>query len=345
MEDAVKLLLAVLGGMLAVVLGVAVIASGPSSDSQPSALATGEIPPNLLPRYIDAASTCVGLPWQVLAAIGFIESRHGEGRVDPATGDISPPILGPALDGTNGTARIADPSAPDGWMHAQGPMQFLPTTWARWGRLAPDRPAGAKPSIENAWDAIYSAAAYLCGGRDKIGSLDNSILSYNHSSAYLRAVMDKATEYGFAGVVSVSVSVVGGMTCPVIGPVSFTDSWGAPRSGGRTHKGNDLIAPYATPLVAVENGVIDQVTDTDIGLGGISIWLRGNSGTRYYYAHDSRNVGNVGQRVTVGTVIAYLGQTGNARDSVPQLHFEIHPGGGAAVDPYPTLLRVCLERR
>ena len=193
-----KLLLALLGGLLALVLGVAAIASGPPAASPPSALATGEVPTDLLPRYVDAASMCVGLPWQVLAAIGFIESRDGEGRVDPTTGDISPPILGPALDGTNGTARIADPSSPDGWMHAQGPMQFLPTTWARWGRLAPDRPKGATPSIENAWDAIYSAAAYLCGGRGKIGSLANAILSYNHSTAYLRAVLDKATAYGFA---------------------------------------------------------------------------------------------------------------------------------------------------
>ncbi len=333
-----------IGGGIALLLGIAIVVAGPDAGSEPSALALKEIPPYLLPVYVGAATTCDGLPWQVLAAIGFHESRHGEGRVDPSTGDVAPPILGPPIDGTNGNARIPDASFSDGWAHAMGPMQFIPSTWRRWGRLAPNRPTGATPSAQNAWDSIYSAAAYLCGGRPSVGSLEKAILSYDHSEAYVRWVLSKAADYGYVASSTGGVSVVGGMTCPVTGPVTFTSSFGAPRSGGRTHKGNDLFAPLGTPLVAIENGVIFQLDDFPVGLGGIDIWLRGDSGTSYYYAHDRSNVVALGQRVAVGQVVAYLGDTGNAEGS-PQLHFEIHPGGGPAVDPYPSLARICAPDR
>ena len=131
-----------IGGGIALLLGIAIVVAGPDAGSEPSALALKEIPPYLLPVYVGAATTCEGLPWQVLAAIGFHESRHGDGRVDPSTGDVAPPILGPPIDGTNGNARIPDASFSDGWAHAMGPMQFIPSTWKRWGRLAPNRPAG-----------------------------------------------------------------------------------------------------------------------------------------------------------------------------------------------------------
>jgi len=335
-----KAIAGLVGSALAFVLGLAVVVSGPSGGSQPSAVALEEIPDDLFGVYVEAATTCEGLPWPVLAAIGFIESRHAQGRADPLTGDVDPPIIGPALDGTNGNQRIADPTSADGWAHAQGPMQFLPSTWARWGRLAPRRPTDAQASPHNAWDAIHSAAAYLCAGRPQIENLEQAILSYNHSSAYLRDVIDKAIEYGF-GAGDGEVVIVGGMACPVAGPVSFTDDYGDPRSGGRSHKGNDLFATHGTPLVAVEAGVIESSSDTERGLGGITIWLRGNSGTSYYYAHNSANVAQADQSVGVGEVIAYVGNTGNARGGAPHLHFEIHPGGGAPVNPYPAVTKSC----
>jgi len=338
-----KVIAGLVGGVLAFVLAVAVVVSGPSGGSLPSAVALEEIPADLFGVYIDAAASCDGLPWPVLAAIGFIESRHAQGRADPTTGDVDPPIIGPALDGTNGTQRIADPSSPDGWAHAQGPMQFLPSTWARWGRLAPRRPPDAQASPHNAWDAIHSAAAYLCAGRPRIEDLEQAILSYNHSSAYLRDVIAKATEYGL-GAGYGQVVIVDGLACPVAGPVSFSDDYGDARSGGRRHQGNDLFAVYGTPLVAVEGGVIDHSSNTEQGLGGITIWLRGDSGTSYYYAHNRANVAQVDERVEVGQVIAYVGNTGNARGGAPHLHFEMHPGGGAPVNPYPTLARACASR-
>jgi hypothetical protein len=330
---------------MALLLGVAIVVGGPDARSDPSSLALKEIPADLLPVYLQAATTCPGLPWQVLAAIGFHESGHGEGRVDAVTGDVAPPTLGPPLDGTNGNARIPDPSFSDGWAHAMGPMQFIPSTWKRWGRLAPNRPAGAIPSAQNAWDSIYSAAAYLCGGRPSVGNLEQAILSYNHSEDYVRQVLAKATDYGIRSDPAAGVAISGGMACPVAGPVTFRDDFGEPRSGGRTHKGNDLFAAHGTPILAIESGVIFQADATPRGLGGIDIWLRGHSGTTYYHAHNSANAVGVNQRVTVGQVIAYVGDTGNAQGGPSHLHYEVHPAGGSAADPYPTVRRLCASNR
>jgi hypothetical protein len=337
----VKVVGGLFGLVLALVLGVAVIAGGPDTGSAaPSKAATDEIPSDLLPVYIEAVSMCPGLPWPVLAAVGWTESRHAEGRADAATGDVRPPILGPALDGTNGTAQLADATEPDGWAHAHGPMQFLLPTWQAWGRLAPGRPLGATPSPDNAWDAIYAAAAYLCGGDGNVTDIEQALLSYNRSDEYVPAVITKAIEYGLGGGPGAAIPVEG-MFCPVAGSVSFTDDWGDPRSGGRRHQGNDLFADYGSPLVAIEDGVIDGGTDTEVGLGGIALWLRGRSGTGYYYAHNARNAVALGDQVRAGQVIAYLGNTGNARTSPPHLHLQVHPDGGDPVDPYSTVAMIC----
>lgn len=327
-------------------IGVAALAGGgpaPASGRAPGGVAIADIPADLVAVYVVAAGSCPGLPWTVLAAIGFTESRHARGRADPVTGDVTPPIIGPALDGRHGFARISDPGSPDGWAHAQGPMQFLPATWRSVGRLAPGRPAGAPPSPHNAWDAIWSAAALLCGTDGTITDLRAAILTYNHSNRYVDQVLAKAAEYETAARAAMTPAPVAGgaMTCPVAAPVRHSNDWHAPRSGGRLHQGNDVFAPHGSTLVAIESGVIDRTTDIESGLGGVTVWLRGDSGTRWYYAHNARNLVAKGTRVAAGQPVAVLGSTGNARGTSPHVHFEMHPGGGAAVNPYPLIAELC----
>jgi murein DD-endopeptidase MepM/ murein hydrolase activator NlpD len=132
-----------------------------------------------------------------------------------------------------------------------------------------------------------------------------------------------------------------GKACPVDGFTSFTDTWGAPRSGGRSHQGVDMLGARWTPLVALESGSIRRMGNG--GLGGITIWLTGNSGDQYYYAHLQAWAEGlaVGQSVQVGELIGYMGTSGNAPDYIPHVHFEYHPGGGAAVNPYPLVKGLC----
>jgi len=132
----------------------------------------------------------------------------------------------------------------------------------------------------------------------------------------------------------------GGGACPVAGAVSFTDSWGAPRSGGRSHKGVDMIAARGTPIVAIYSGKIKRFSNSS--LGGKSIYFTSDAGDVYYYAHlDGFADVGTGQQVEAGTVIGYNGSTGNAPDYLPHLHFEYHPGGGSAVNPYPLVRSLC----
>jgi murein DD-endopeptidase MepM/ murein hydrolase activator NlpD len=126
-----------------------------------------------------------------------------------------------------------------------------------------------------------------------------------------------------------------GMVCPVNGAVAFSDTFGAPRSGGRRHQGVDMMAPSGTPLVAVVSG---SVNFKQTNLGGNSVWLSGNYGNRYFYAHLSAFEGS-SRGVSQGEVIGYVGTTGNAY--TPHLHFEVHPGGGVAVNPTAYVRAVC----
>jgi murein DD-endopeptidase MepM/ murein hydrolase activator NlpD len=121
---------------------------------------------------------------------------------------------------------------------------------------------------------------------------------------------------------------------PVDGACEYIDSWGFARSGGRSHKGTDIMARRGTPVVAVHDGSI-RVRSSD--LGGITLYLAADDGTEYYYAHLDTAIVRSG-RVTTGKVIGTVGSTGNASASAPHLHFEIHTPN--PVNPYPTLKRM-----
>jgi peptidoglycan LD-endopeptidase LytH len=133
--------------------------------------------------------------------------------------------------------------------------------------------------------------------------------------------------------------VGGQFACPVGAVRSFVDTWGAPRSGGRTHEGTDVFAPHGSPAYAVMDGVISRWSTNP--LGGITLYLRNDAGDEFYYAHNARNIAPAGTRVKAGDVIALVGTTGNAATTPPHIHFEIHPGGGSPVNPYGFLKGVC----
>ncbi len=125
------------------------------------------------------------------------------------------------------------------------------------------------------------------------------------------------------------------------GAYSYIDSWGYARSGGRSHKGTDVMAPRRAKVYAFTNGRISRMKSG--GIGGTVLYLQGDDGHRYYYAHlDGFAAGiSPGKRVEAGELIAYNGSTGNAQYSAPHVHFEVHPGGGGATNPYQWLRPVC----
>jgi murein DD-endopeptidase MepM/ murein hydrolase activator NlpD len=129
----------------------------------------------------------------------------------------------------------------------------------------------------------------------------------------------------------------GPWVCPMQGPRAFTNDWGQPRSGGRRHQGTDILSPRGTPIVANVSGTVSPHNSS---LGGISYYLRGDDGNTYFGTHLDRSSGASG-RVSAGTVIGFNGNSGNARGGPTHLHFEIHPGGGGPVNPYPTVARYC----
>lgn len=157
------------------------------------------IPATVLDAYKKAeaelAATKPGcnLPWQLLAAIGKVESGQARGGNVDANGTTLKPILGPPLDG-NGFARITDTdngAYDNDTTHdrAVGPMQFIPSTWEWSGR---DGNGDGKKDPNNIYDAALAAGHYLCrGDRDlsQSGGLNAAILSYNHSQEYLNTVL------------------------------------------------------------------------------------------------------------------------------------------------------------
>ncbi|MEX2587348.1 MAG: peptidoglycan DD-metalloendopeptidase family protein [Actinomycetota bacterium] len=131
-----------------------------------------------------------------------------------------------------------------------------------------------------------------------------------------------------------------GLYCPVDGPVSFTDTYGHPRSGGRSHKGVDMFAARGTPVAAITDGTITRRSSST--LGGLYIYFKGTNGTEYFYTHlQGFTDVPAGTQVKGGTHIGYVGNTGNARGTPPHVHFEVAPAGSGSINPTPTARRAC----
>jgi murein DD-endopeptidase MepM/ murein hydrolase activator NlpD len=171
---------------------------------------------------------------------------------------------------------------------------------------------------------------------DEYGKLKAQLERAAAAAARREQANEVASTTESAAVASFSVPASGGMVCPVAGAVSFVDSWGAPRAG-HSHQGVDMMAAYGTPLVAIVSGTITYAAYD--GSGGNMIFLSGDDGNAYWYMHNQDNLVS-GGHVSAGQQIATVGDTGNAVGT-PHLHFEYHPGGGAAVNPYPLVASIC----
>lgn len=148
---------------------------GSGSPTQPSATALADIPADYLALYRQAATTCPGLDWSVLAAIGKIESDHGRSTLPGVqTGTVNEKGAG-------------------------GQMQFLKPTFDSVISRHPIPPGGASPpSRYNPHDAIFAAAFYLCDSGTNRGDINAAILTYNHSEQYLHDVLAQAKAYADA---------------------------------------------------------------------------------------------------------------------------------------------------
>ncbi len=129
---------------------------------------------------------------------------------------------------------------------------------------------------------------------------------------------------------------------PVGGAAEVADDWGGPRQIG-PHQGNDIFAPFGSPVLAVADGRVEKVGTLPIS--GNRLWVRTDAGDTFFYAHlaSFAPAARTGARVKAGTVLGYVGNTGDAEPTPPHLHFEVHPGDGDPIDPH-TILTTWQER-
>jgi murein DD-endopeptidase MepM/ murein hydrolase activator NlpD len=144
-------------------------------------------------------------------------------------------------------------------------------------------------------------------------------------------------ELARGGAVAITLTTAAGLTFPVHGRTAraIGSFFGDPRDGGaRDHEGIDIFAPRGTPVLAVADGVITNVGNTR--LGGLVVWQHdAERNVDYYYAHLNTQEVRAGQRVTAGTTVGTVGNTGNARTTPSHLHFAVYQPGRVAINPVP----------
>ncbi|MGB0114462.1 MAG: peptidoglycan-binding protein [Ilumatobacteraceae bacterium] len=197
--------------------------------------------------------------------------------------------------------------------------------------------------------SLMKAGISFTGGADGIfgASTAGAILEFQRREGLpVTGKVDDATASKLAVAVAPAPSVptAAGVSIdvfPVQGQCWFGDTWAAPRGGGRTHEGTDVIAASGKLLYAAVSGTISKMYyDYPGALAGNGLRVAQDNGTYFTYLHLSAfadGIG-VGTKVTAGQVIGYVGSTGNS--GTPHLHFEVHPNGGAAVNPYSILKAV-----
>ena len=190
--------------------------------------------------------------------------------------------------------------------------------------------SGGSSSSSGGSSSSSGGSSSPSSGASSSGSSSNSSGSSSGSSS---------SSSGSSGSSSGGTSSSGATACPLDQPRHFTDTWGAPRSGGRSHRGTDIMGPHGIPVRAIVSGTWRIMPyGASAGYWGI---LHGDDGNHYWYLHLQSHTVSNGARVSAGQQIARNGATGNAPPNTPHIHFELHPGGGSAVNPYATLRRAC----
>jgi len=216
--------------------------------------------------------------------------------------------------------------APDGvagprtWQALDGGTPGTPGTLGTLVPIAAIRPV--------AWSTIGARSYGVRRGDTLV-----SVAEATRSTAAALAAANRLPPGGSLPVGS-TLLVPGTWRCPVPGS-GFINDFGFPRVG-HIHQGNDMFAPRGTPILAPVRGRVEQ---RDGPIGGHAQSLYGDDGIRYYFAHMD-SYGAKGD-VAAGTVIGRVGNSGNAVTTPTHLHFEIHPGDGEAVNPFPTITLAC----
>jgi cell wall-associated NlpC family hydrolase len=244
-------------------------------DVTPSATAVTQIPPAMLALYEEAATTCPGLPWTVLAAIGTVESGNG-------TSD---------LPGVHSGANAAG---------AEGPMQFEPGTFAHYD--APVPPGGeSPPSPYDATDAVYAAARDLCAnGAANGANLTSAVFAYNHSESYVTEVLDLAQYYGETQAQTVAANTAGAVALDwALAQVGTPYRWGAETPGVAFDCSGLVQAAYKVAGITLPRVAQDQYdATTKLGPGDPVA-----PGDLIFFGSGLSNVTHVGIVVQPGVMV------------------------------------------
>ena len=185
-------------------------------------------------------------------------------------------------------------------------------------------------------NALIANGTDIKGGADGVFGVATTVAISNFQAARAlnqTKVLDVNTAVALALIPSFeSLGLPTLQVFPMQGGCGFTDTWHQPRSGGRLHEGVDIMGAKGLAIYATNDGVISRMS-TGGALGGNAIYVKIANGTYFYYAHlDSFAPGiAAGVPVKAGQIIGYNGSTGS---TTPHLHFEVHPFGGPAVNPY-----------
>lgn len=331
---------------VAVAAGGAGTASAAATVSNPSDEALSDIPPVLLELFITEAQQCPGLPWQVMAGISKVESDHGRfgGSTIEADGVVRPHVIGVALDGGDGTARIGDTD--DGmwdgdvvWDRAVGPFQFIPSSWRIFGIDANEDGVG---DPHNVFDAVAAMRRHLCPD-GQIVDIAGAVFAYNRSDAYVAAVLDWARRY--TGPLAFAALPIAGYALP-ISPGLLTEAMLV--RPHHTYPAWDAAVPVGTPVFAIVAGTVTSavragVFPADPNRCGNTVAIAGIDGVTYTYCHLSVFAVETEQVVGAGTLIGLSGGApgapGAGNTTGPHLHLSVHVSG-VSVCPQPLLLTI-----